>query len=47
VKDYTLAQVTGFLAAAARQDKERLHLAAIAARAAGQDDKDWRNWLKS
>lgn len=36
----------GLLNAVARLERERLLLAAVAARAAGADEKGWKQWVK-
>lgn len=43
----TLAQVRLYSQAIAKHEKERLRLAAIAARAGAADEKGWKSWLKS
>jgi hypothetical protein len=43
----TLAQVQGYATALVALERERLRLAAVAARAAQTDAKGWAGWLKA
>lgn len=44
---YTLRQLHGYSAACVRIEAERQLERAIAARAAGQDAKAWREWVRA
>ena len=44
---YTLRQLGGYSAASDRLDARRQLGRAIAARAAGQETKPWREWVKA
>lgn len=43
---YTLRQLTGYSRASAALSAERMITQASAVRAAGQESKDWRKWIK-